>query len=68
MICSLEKHWNHGPIKDSSNTHSKQSRWNCKQKDYMSGFPNPMSKETRLGTFSVNKRKDLNLLLVPLSV
>lgn len=65
--CSLEKYFDHGPAKDFS-IHSKQRKWNGKQKDYTRGFPNLMSKETRLSTFSVNKRNYLNLLLVPLSV
>lgn len=79
--CSLKKHGDHGPDKDSHNTLlklradgtvSKRTILHVliilKQKDYSSYFDNPISEDTRLCTFSVNEKGDLNPPSVPLSI
>lgn len=79
--CSLKKHGDHGPDKDSNNTLSKlrvdgtvskrtilHVSIILKQKDYPSYFDKPISEDTRLCTFSVNEKGDLNPPSVPLSI
>lgn len=79
--CSLKKHGDHSPDKDSNNTLSKLRADGTvskrtilhvsiilKQKDYSSYVDNPIFEDTRLCTFSVNEKGDLNPPPVPLSI
>jgi len=66
---SLKKKWEHSADKESNNTHLKlRADGTASRRTILQCFDNPIAEETRLCTFFVNEKDDVNPPSAPLSI